>query len=74
MRMSKAERQAAKAKYDAEQAAQKAIVAAGKCPVCGAAIRRNTALTGWYQCEQAGAEGFRKDASKASCSWQTFIN
>lgn len=55
-----------------EQAATRAVVAKGVCPVCGAAVRRNLSITGWYQCEQLGAEGFRKDASKPSCSWQGF--
>lgn len=50
------------------------IVRSGKCPTCGAALKRNLALTGWWQCEQFGAVGFRKDGSKPSCSWQTFID
>lgn len=56
----------------AAHAETKAVVASGKCPVCGAGLRRNLSLTGWWQCEQLGAEGFRKDASKPSCSWQGF--
>lgn len=54
------------------QAETRAIVATGKCPTCGASIRRNLSLAGWYQCEQLGAEGFRKDSTKPSCSWQGF--
>jgi len=45
----------------------------GKCPVCGSALRQNLALTGWIQCEQYGAEGFRKDSSKAACDFQMLI-
>lgn len=50
-----------------------AIVRSGVCPQCGAGIRRNLAITGWYQCEQYGAEGFRKDSAKPSCSFQVII-
>ena len=49
-----------------------AAVAAGRCPTCGAGLRRNLSLTGWWQCEQLGAVGFRVDPSKPSCSWQGF--
>jgi hypothetical protein len=43
------------------------------CPCCGATIRRNSSLSGWWQCSQFGAEGFRADASKPPCSWQLFF-
>lgn len=56
----------------AAQAETRRIVATGVCPTCGGAIKRNLSLAGWYQCEQLGAVGFRKDASKPSCSWQGF--
>lgn len=49
-----------------------AIVATGKCPDCGSGLRRNLALTGWWTCEQRGADGFRKDSTKPSCEFQTF--
>ena len=48
------------------------IVATGKCPLCGEGLKRNLSLTGWWQCAQLGAEGFRKDSAKPSCSWQGF--
>ena len=48
------------------------IVQTGKCPQCGAKLRRNLALAGWWQCEQYGAEQFRTDPNKPSCSFQTF--
>jgi coenzyme F420-reducing hydrogenase gamma subunit len=51
---------------------QSLIISVGKCPVCGAGLRRNNALTGWWQCEQYGAPGFRKDDSRPACGWQTF--
>lgn len=49
-----------------------AVVTSGICPQCGSKIRRNLSLTGWYQCEQFGAETHRKDPNKPSCSWQGF--
>jgi uncharacterized protein (DUF983 family) len=49
-----------------------AIVQTGRCPQCGSGLRRNLALTGWYQCSQYGAVGFRADDSKPSCSFQCF--
>ena len=66
------ERAASEARIQKAQADTRAIVAAGKCPICGARIRRNLSIAGWYQCEQLGAEGFRKDPTKPSCSWQGF--
>lgn len=50
------------------------IIQAGKCPACGAKLRANLSITGWWQCEQLGAEGFRKDSSKPSCDWQEFLS
>lgn len=48
------------------------IVASGVCPVCGSGLRRNNALSGWWQCEQFGAKGFRKDDNRPECNWQGF--
>lgn len=50
----------------------RAIVATGQCPYCGRALRRNLAISGWWQCSQYGAEGFRADSAAPSCSFQTF--
>jgi len=50
----------------------RAVVASGVCPECGAGLRRNLALAGWWQCAQFGADGFRADSSRPSCSWQGF--
>ena len=69
----KAERAARKARIAAAKAATAAVVATGKCPDCGAKLRRNLALTGWYQCEQFGADGHRADNSKPKCDWQGFV-
>ena len=71
-RMMKAEKAAEKARREARLAEAIAIVNAGKCPLCGRSLRRNLALTGWWQCSQYGAEGFRADSSQPSCSFQTF--
>lgn len=49
-----------------------AIVATGCCPKCGAGLRRNLSLTGWWQCDQFGADGFRADSSKPPCHFQGF--
>lgn len=48
------------------------VVKSGVCPLCGAGLRRNSSMTGWWQCEQFGTEIFRKDSTKPSCSWQGF--
>lgn len=54
------------------QAQAQAALASNTCPSCGRAVRANLALTGWVQCSQFGAVGFRADASAPSCSWQGF--
>jgi hypothetical protein len=69
-------RAARKAQTDriaAAKAATAAVVATGKCPHCSAKLRRNLSITGWWQCEQLGAVGFRADANKAPCEWQGFV-
>lgn len=71
-RMTKAEKQAEAAKREASYAAARAIVATNCCPDCGRKLRRNLSLTGWWQCSQYGAVGFRDDASQPSCNFQTF--
>ena len=37
---------------EAIHAANVAIVATGKCPQCGGALKRNLSSAGWWQCEQ----------------------
>ncbi len=64
--------QAHKDRMDAIHANAQAIVATGKCPTCGSGLRRNNSMTGWWQCEQYGAEGFRARPNAPSCSWQDF--
>lgn len=53
-----------KARMDKIHAEARAIVAKGVCPQCGASLRRNNALTGWWQCSKYGNGG--------TCSFQTF--
>lgn len=57
-----------------EERLQKArqTVSSGVCPECGAPLRRNLALAGWWQCSQYGAETHRADPNSPSCSFQTF--
>ena len=57
----------------ARKSEAQAIVAAGICPQCGAGVHRNSALSGWYQCDQYGAAGFRKDSEKPACGFQLFV-
>lgn len=66
------ERRESAARIREAQEETRRVVAGGVCPLCGGELRRNWSLTGWWQCEQLGAEGFRKDASRPSCSWQGF--
>lgn len=56
-----------------EKEANLKIVSNGVCPLCGGKLKRNLSLAGWWQCEQIGAEIFRKDPSKPSCSFQLFV-
>jgi hypothetical protein len=60
------------ARIEAAKQATREIVASEKCPKCGGGLKRNLSLTGWWQCEQFGAVGFRKDAAKPACEWQGF--
>ena len=50
-----------------------AIVSTGICPQCGAPLKRNLAMTGWWQCEQYGADTHRADPSKPACSFWTSV-
>lgn len=68
----RSERAAYRAKMERLYEINKGIVAAGKCPDCGAGLRRNLSIAGWWQCQQFGAVGFRKDAAKSSCDFQIF--
>lgn len=52
--------------------AARAAVAAGRCPACGGALRRNLALAGWWQCEQNGDAARRARPADPPCPWQMF--
>lgn len=71
-RLTKAQKAAEKSRLEACYAEARATVATGKCPRCGRPLRRNLSITGWWQCSQFGAEGFRTDSSQPSCDFQTF--
>lgn len=51
----------------------RAAVALGVCPTCGAKLKRNASMTGWWQCEQFGSEQFRVRPQDPPCSWQGFL-
>lgn len=76
-RMTKLQKAILKADNEAKRQlrhAEVALAVKNGCPICGAGIRRNLSMTGWFQCSQLGAEGFRADATKPSCSWQCFAD
>ena len=58
----------------ASRAQAQAALATNRCPQCGRPVRQNLALTGWVQCSQYGAPGFRADPVAAACSWQGFTS
>ena len=60
------------AKMDRLHEEARAIVATGKCPHCGSGLRRNLSITGWWTCEQFGAETHRARPNDPDCSFQTF--
>ena len=72
--MNAAEKKQYREKMDQLHRKAVAIVATGKCPECGRKIVRNMSLSGWWQCSQFGAIGFRADAEQPSCPWQTFTS
>lgn len=67
-----ARKSAVAARLEECQKLAREVVKAGKCPTCGAGLRYNGSITGWWQCEQYGSVGFRKDANKPACSFQCF--
>ena len=70
--MGTAKRTAHTERMNALRAEAQMIVSTGRCPQCQAGLHRNLALHGWWQCDRFGAEGFRKDTTGESCSFQTF--
>ena len=72
--MTKAERQQEKRWQEERIGAARAIVATGVCPDCGARLRRNSALAGWWQCGRFGVDLFREPEYQGdpTCNFQTF--
>jgi len=70
----RAEKQAAAEKREARHAEAQAIVSKGTCPDCGAKLRRNLSLSGWWQCGRSGAPGFKSPEYEGTgdCHFQTF--
>ena len=67
-----AARKASDARIAEAFAAAQAIVSTGRCPDCGSALKRNSSLHGWWQCEQSGAPTFMARPNDPSCSFQCF--
>lgn len=46
------------------------------CPNCGCGIRRNSSLTGWWQCNASGADQFRvgDGIGKPHCNFDMFYD
>ncbi len=61
-----------KDRRDARIEKAKEIVSDGKCPSCGNKIVVNSSLTGWFQCEQYGAEIYRAYSDRPACGFQIF--
>ena len=72
--MTQTERKAHQERIEMLKEQVQAIVNTGICPECKADLKRNLSMTGWWQCEQLGAVGFRKDPTKSSCNWQGFVS
>lgn len=72
--MKNAERTASQTRIQAAQEETQRIVATGHCPFCGSGIRRNSSISGWWQCEQFGAPAFRARADEEDCHWQGFTH
>ena len=62
------------AERDARYAEAQRVVATGLCPDCGAKLRRNSSLAGWWQCGRLGAPGFKTAEYEGTgdCSFQCF--
>lgn len=52
----------------------RASVASGSCPECGAKLRRNLAIAGWFQCGRFGTDNFRAPeyVGDPACTFQAF--
>ena len=70
----KAERERWRKRHAESVAEAQRIVETGVCPECGARLRHNGAIAGWWQCGRYGADPFREEAyrGQAHCSFQCF--
>jgi hypothetical protein len=69
-----AERKAFRARQAQLRTEGLAVVATGRCPCCGQGIHQNLSITGWWQCDGYGADGFRKNgATPCPGGWQVII-
>lgn len=72
-RLTKAEKEAAKAKRMEQLRNAHAVVVKGVCPTCGTKLYRNLSLSGWYQCGHVGAVGFQREPG-VQCDFQIFYD
>jgi len=74
--MNKAERQASLVRMRAAKEEANKIVSTGVCPECGAKLRSNTSLTGWWQCGRFGRDSFRlpEYRGQKDCGFQCFTD
>lgn len=72
--MSRKEKAAHQARMNALHEEAQGHVNRGTCPCCGTALRRNLALTGWWQCGAYACEAMREPQFRGlpSCSFQCF--
>jgi len=65
---------AARERREATYARNREIVRGGTCPDCGAKLRRNLSLAGWWQCGRLGAPGFKlaEYEGTGDCNFQCF--
>ncbi len=69
-----AQRAAQTARIAAAKAQAARVLESGVCPMCGTRLRRNLAITGWYQCGAFGEPTFRETpyAALPKCDFQMF--
>jgi uncharacterized Zn finger protein (UPF0148 family) len=72
-RLTKAQKDQAKAARLNLLRSRLAEIKDGHCPECGTKLYRNTSLPGWYQCGHYGSEGFQQETGP-QCDYQTFYD
>ena len=72
--MTRTERAASKARIETAISEAREIVKKGVCPHCGARLRYNSAIAGWWQCGRYGVDQFRDPEYRGhpDCSFQCF--